>query len=163
MNTYFVRHTEILDIDDATREGLIRDRVIAIHYPKFRNRMDAEDNASLNLDDYTGDTGARRSLKALLILSKKGGYVVAAYNGLPTALVGIIRPQPIAIRFGVWGNRNEKRCGQKAILKTLALEHVSELDAMTDARLRPRPAQGTISRWHTVGDAVKLLFGPLNT
>jgi hypothetical protein len=33
MKTYFIRHTEALDIDDATRQKLRDERRVAIHFP----------------------------------------------------------------------------------------------------------------------------------
>jgi len=55
MRTYFVRHTEALDINDETRRRLWDEGRVAIHFPKDRNGKlpDSGDNTVMhpaNLD-----------------------------------------------------------------------------------------------------------------
>ncbi len=55
MHTYFARHTTRLEIDQAMRDLLWNEQRVAIHYPEqYDGVLAADDNPSLNPDDYPG-------------------------------------------------------------------------------------------------------------
>jgi hypothetical protein len=142
--TYFIRHTDKLDVDEATRVELWRQNKIAIHYPQDRNgKIKSEDNASLKLDDYEGK--GRSCMKILSELAKNGGYVCAQHHQRDDLVLGIVRPQQIKLFRGKWGSKK----GRVAILKSLHITNVKKLDPVDYAVLLVgRPRQGTVARWH---------------
>jgi len=155
MDTYYIRHTERLDINDATRQRLWEDRRIAIHFPEDKGgRLREHDNASLELADYPRD--GRKSMRALTELAKNGGYVCAEYFRRSDCILGYVRPaSTIELIRGTWGSRSG-RDGREAILKSLPLEKVklvspSDLAVIFSAR----PRQGTIMRWRRAGQTVE--------
>src|SRR4051812_33369684 len=105
MLTYFIRHTERLDIDDATRQHLWDARKIAVHYPHDKTGKQEHDSVSLQPDNYNGP--ARIAIGILKKLAEKGGYVCAQYSGFEDALIGRIEPNSaIELVTGKWGKRN---------------------------------------------------------
>ncbi len=155
MNTYYIRHTEGLDIDDATRQRLWDDRRIAIHYPDDKNgKLLRHDNRSLDLADYP--SAGRRAMRPLIELAKNGGYVCAEYYQQRECILGYVRPaSTIELIRGVWGSRNDLE-GREAILKSLRLEKVKLVSPCNSAViLVGRPQQGTIMRWRRAGKTIE--------
>ena len=73
MLTYYVRHTEDLNIDEHTRNRLWNEEKIAIHYPRdkpgnFPKRPDSRD---LDPAHYSGK--AAGAIRALRELAREGG------------------------------------------------------------------------------------------
>jgi hypothetical protein len=155
MDTYFIRHTRTLDISEATRKRLWDERLIAIHYPEDRNGQWVEeaDNESLDPADYCGH--AKQYMSALYRLATDGGYVCAQYFGRTELLIGIVPPDTkLALLRGEWGSRQ-----RVAALKTVQLTNVKTLHPRDHSVIAAsRPRQGTISRWHAVGDAVAAII-----
>jgi len=161
MDTYYIRHTEHLNIDDATREKLWSERRIAIHFPQYKYGEDPKgkipggkpDNSSLDVDDYP--SRARRAVRALVELAKTGGYVCAEYYGQQKSMLGFIDPDSqIELLRGKWGS--PKHEGRQAILKTLRLKKVKLVNSSDFAVVFVgRPRQGTIMRWKRVGNVVE--------
>jgi hypothetical protein len=158
MNTYFIRHTEFLDIDDATRAMLFNEKRIAIHFPWTKNNPigSNKDSDSLNPNDY--ETSGKKALNALLQLAKDGGYVCSQYYPYEKYVIGKILPNSkIEIIKGVWGKRYD-RSGKEAILKSLQLKQWKLLEPYAYAQIHiGRPRQGTILRWISCGDLIKQL------
>ena len=162
MDTYYIRHTEALDIDGATRERLWRERRIAIHFPHYKHGQDPHgdipegepDNASLDLDDYP--SRGRNAMRALIGLAKTGGYVCAEYYGQHQCMLGFVDPDSqIELLRGQWGSRNG--CdGRQAILKTLPLKNFKFVNSSDFAVIFVgRPRQGTIMRWKRAGKSIE--------
>ena len=151
MDTYFNRHTKTLDISAATRKRLWDERIVAIHYPVPHKDLPLADADFILLDpaDYHGH--ARHYLRALLRLAAEGGYVLAEYYGSADFLVGKVPAgSQVEILEGEWGSRP-----RVALLKALRLHDARVLSRLDHAVITAnRPRQGTISRWHAVGDAV---------
>jgi hypothetical protein len=148
MDTYFIRHTDKLDIDTATFERLWNERRIAIHFPDYADRKRKKhdrDNTSLNPDDYKR---GKRQMHVLRELGKNGGYVCAQFFGHSECMVGRVRAHSkIDLITGTWGSRNGYD-GQKAKLKSLRLSKVRLVRPSDSALLLVgRPQQGTITRW----------------
>jgi hypothetical protein len=155
MDTYFIRHSRSLDISEATRQRLWDERLIAIHYPHYRDCkwVEAADNESLDPADYTGH--ASQYMSTLRRLATEGGYVLAEYAGYSDFLIGTVAPgSGLALLRGEWGSTR-----RVAALKTAQLRDVRLLDRRDHSVITAcRPRQGTISRWHAVGDAVAALI-----
>lgn len=157
MKTYFIRHTKVLDIDDATLGHLIKNNLIAIHYPYLESKKEEHDTRSLNPDQYQ-DRTARAAMRRFVRLQNEGGYVCAEYRSLEGARIGKVSPgSKIELFDGAWGNKG-KHPGRKAVLKTLRLEKVQDLAADKYLIISSgRPRQGTIMVWHGIGERVKRL------
>jgi len=156
MNTYFIRHTATLDIDDATRQKLWGERRIAIHFPHdAKGRLGKRDNASCDPDDYSPTRGLRQ-MRALATLADEGGYVCAEYHGQSECVLGFVKPKSkIELVYGHWGSVNKYQ-GRKAILKSLRLSKVKSVRPGDSAAiLVGRPRQGTIMRWKQVGQMIE--------
>jgi hypothetical protein len=155
MNTYFIRHSSALDISEATRKQLWDERLIAIHYPEDRNGewIEAADNESLDPADYRRH--AKQYMTALHRLATDGGYVCAQYFGYTDLLIGTIPPNSkLMLLRGEWGSRQ-----RIAALKTIQLKDAKTFHPRDHAVIAAsRPRQGTISRWHAVGDAVAAII-----
>ena len=80
MTTYFSRHTEVLDVDNETRQRLWEEGRIAIHFPTDKRGEQPEDSSSVDPVDYSGLPG-HSAMKALARLAAEGGYVCAQYHG----------------------------------------------------------------------------------
>ena len=152
MQTFFVRHTERLDISDALRHTLWNERRIAIHYPQdAKGHLGKRDTESIIPADYAGK--AKSVLGIFTRLAKTGGYICAQYFGKPELLIGTIKPDSkIKLLRGTWGSSP-----RHAVLKTLALENTKTLHPRDHLILAAcRPQQGTISRWHAIGDTIPI-------
>ena len=174
MKTYFIRHTERMDIDEATFDKIVKDDLIAIHFPFDKSGDEKIDSESIDPDDYFKKNheeamktltqfpkkGGYEAMKTLTQLSEKGGYVCAEYRTVDGAIVGKINPETkIKLLEGKWGNRNQQQ-GRKATLKTLHLEKVKAIPPSEYLIISlGRPRQGTIRVWHNdnVGERIEHL------
>ncbi len=148
LESYFVRHTSKLSIQEKYLEDLWQQNRIAVHFPGHPLR----DSPSVDPEDYEGHEKA--GISCLRELSKAGGYVWAMFWKEPGyAKVGKVRPgTPIRIARARWSRSPEgvyrRKEGQLALLKTLKLTHVkrvgrAELTILWSAV----PQQITIARW----------------
>src|SRR6266478_5130656 len=154
MQTFFIRHSSSLDISDATRKRLWDEQRIAVHYPHDRNgKFQTTDNDSLDPADYRGY--AKTVMGIFQLLRSAGGYVCAQYYGQSELLMGTIAPySKMTLLRGEWGSST-----RPAVLKTLRLANAKLLQPRDHAIIAAsRPRQGTIARWHAVGDAVAALI-----
>lgn len=161
METYYIRHTADLDIDDATRQRLWDERRIAVHYPHYKSGEDPRgilpkskaDNSSLDLDDYP--RRGRTALRALTELAASGGYVCAEHYPHSECVLGYVAPgSKVELFRGKWGSEDFK--GREAILKSLRLQKVklvrpADFAVISVGRLR----QGTIMRWRRAGKTIE--------
>jgi hypothetical protein len=155
MNTYYIRHTKKLDVDEATRRRLWSDRRIAIHFPYGKDgKLHKRDNRSLDPDDYPSRDG--KAVRALRGLAKDGGYVCAEFVHHSECILGYVKPSSrIDLVRGTWGSRN-KHDGREAILKSLRLEKVKLImPCLSAVILVGRPRQGTMMRWKRAGKTVE--------
>jgi hypothetical protein len=156
METYFVRHTQKLDIDEKTYNMLLEENLIAIHFPyKSKSPTNEKDDCtSTDPDDYE-NSSAKNAMRTLRNLSKEGGYVCAEYRTIKGALIGMIKPHtPIKLLEGTWGTQKER----KAVLKTLSLEKVQRIDPENYLKVSfARPIQGTICQWSKAGNRIECL------
>ncbi|MEW6658057.1 MAG: hypothetical protein AB1424_05315 [Thermodesulfobacteriota bacterium] len=157
IETFFIRHTIDLDIDQETRDRLWRERLVAVHYPKdYKNILGDVDNESLNPEDYIGK--ARTAIRYINELAKSGGYVWAEYFGRDCVLVGKVPPgSHVKLLRGRWGSLHGLD-GREAVLKTVKLSQVIEvLPATCAALMAARPRQGTIMHWPKAKRAIERL------
>jgi len=154
MDTYFARHTSELDIDQNTRNILWENDLIAIHFPQQKGVLQGSDNRSLDPNDY--DFSGRKAINALNRLADQGGYVCAQYHGFDDIKVGRVKEHSsIILLEGKWGNANKLE-GRMAVLKTLKLSNVRHIKPYEYAYINVgRPRQGTLMRWHSVGERIK--------
>jgi hypothetical protein len=154
MESYFIRHTAGMDIDDDTRNYLWRERKIAIHFPWIKEDDNSKDTSSLNPEDYKPSD--KRAIRALLRLAETGGYVCAQHYPRTECMLGFVTPHTkIELFRGKWGDRNNMP-GRIAVLKTLQFTKarlVKPLDYVV--LLVGRPRQGTITRWPLAGKVVE--------
>jgi len=156
MDTYYIRHTEKLDINDVTWQRLWNERRIAIHFPHgLDGELPRRDNASLDLSDYHPQKG-RPAMRAMTELAKTGGYVCAEYFGHPQCLLGYVRAaSKVDLIEGGWGSENGYE-GRKAILKSLRLQRARTVNPCDSAAiLLSRPRQGTIMRWRAARNTIE--------
>lgn len=142
--TFFVRHTDSLRIDDETRKQLWEERRIGVHFPFDRNdEMQEEDNSSLNPDDYKD---GRHAMELLVSLAMGGGYVCAEHAHHGTQVGWVTPGSPIEILRGQWSQ--SERPGRTALLKTIRLERARTIEPKKALRVTVgRPQQGTIRKW----------------
>ena len=157
VETFFIRHTEKLDIDQETRDRLWRERLVAVHYPHDSTGPGDTDSESLDPEDYT-DRSSKSAIRYINELAKSGGYVCAEYFGHDCVLVGKVPPgSHVQLFRGRWGGLNGLD-GREAVLKTVKLSQVIEVQPGTCAPIMvARPRQGTIMHWHKAKDAIKHL------
>jgi hypothetical protein len=158
VDTYFIRHTESLRIDEKTRRRIWNDRRIAIHFPSDRaGKMRGRDNTSVDPADYSPKKG-KKQMKALAQLGSAGGYVCAEHHGHKRCMLGFVRPQSkIELIRGHWSIQSDYP-GRVAILKTLKLAKVKLVHPTESAAfLAGRPRMGTISPWYSVGKLIKAI------
>jgi hypothetical protein len=154
MNTYFVRHTKRLSIDSDTFDHLWRERKIAIHFPRNKSGdIGEKDNVSIDPEEYEGYDAA--AISTLVELAEHGGYVCAQYKMKDECLVGLVEPgTKIELLKGWWSDKKSR----KAIFKSLKLKNAKVMKEHKLAHvLVGRPRQGTIKRWHLVGERIKYL------
>jgi hypothetical protein len=148
MDTYFIRHTEDMDVDNATRDYLWDNKKIAIHFPWIKNgKVTPTDSTSLNPDDYEKSSD-RRAMRATVNLAGTGGYVCAQHVNREEAMLGYIKPSSnIELYKGQWGSVHGLQ-GRTAILKTLQLTKVKLIKPLDcPVILVGRPRRGTIMLW----------------
>lgn len=152
--TYFSRHTEKLDVDGATRERLLKENLIAIHFPgrAADDGLDPTDNESLDPQDY--HRTKRSVIRTLGKLAEHGGYVCAQYHGYNRTRVGKVIPgTQIQLLHGFWSDGK-----RPAVLKALQLTEVKEIAPSDSAAvLVARPQQGTLLRWHKANGAIEAM------
>lgn len=154
--SYFIRHTEGLDIMDKAIEYLWANNRIAIHYPHVKGKLENEDNGTLDIDQYEGR--ARQALELFLELARNGGSVWAEYRTPRGASskklgnrvkVGLVSPQKVEwYNSSTW--KSNKYRGRTARLKTLRIQPINNnglesRDALALKAITPR--QVTMSRW----------------
>ena len=157
MNTYFIRHSGKLDIDGYTIERLWKTNRVAIHYPQNKKgTLSGHDNNSLDPNDYTKT--AKSNLKTLKELANNGGYVYTVYRDHNGAKVGYVEPKTkIKLFEGKWGNKNGY-VKRKAILKSLKLTKVKNVDSIDTIPLNAiQPRQITLCRWKAAGERISNL------
>jgi hypothetical protein len=154
METYFIRHTVGMDVDDATRDYLWRERKIAIHFPWVKKADSSKDTSSLNPEDY--NRSDKRAVRALLRLAETGGYVCAQHYPHTECMLGFVKPDTkIELFRGKWGGKTQST-KRTAVLKTLQLTKVRLVKPLDYAVLLVgRPRQGTIMRWPLAGKVVE--------
>jgi len=156
METYFIRHTEQLDIDPKAKASLWESKTIAIHFPHYKSRksLSGRDNSSLDPSDYRPSDA--KAIRALTRLAKAGGYVCAVYAGHSECLLGYVPPgTKVDLMSTTWGDLYGYK-GRKAILKTITLQKTRIMDRSDLAFvLVGCPRQGTIMRWPKAKDAVQ--------
>ena len=158
MKTYFIRHTEKLDIDDRTFNNLLEKNLVAIHFPSLKEScIEESDTKSLNPEDYEYKAG-KEAINSFLTLAKEGGYVCAEYRSLQGALIGkVSQNTQIQLLEGTWGDRNNLQ-GRKAILKILPLQNVKRISPSEYLLVSSgRPRQGTIKNWRNIGKRIEAL------
>ncbi len=154
MKTYYSRHTEDLDIDDAMRRRLWDERRVAFHFPEGPDEViGPRDNESLDPNDYP--TNAAINVRALREMARDGGYVVAEHHGHDEYLVGRVDPgTEIEILRGRWGDHG-RFPGRPAVLKSVRLQDVQVLGAdQIVPVLERRPTRATLRRWPRAGDVI---------
>jgi len=158
MNTYFIRHTKELDIDDSTRAMLFKGKRIAIHFPWTKNNPEGSDGDSKSLDPNEYETPGKKAVNALLHLAREGGYVCAQYYPYDKYLLGKVSPNSRIERIlGRWETKFKQHT-RKAVLKTLRLGKCILVEPYSYAPIHiGRPRQGTIMRWKGCGDLIRKL------
>lgn len=135
MDTYFIRHTRDILIDDPTRQSLINARRIFVHYPSHHDGMREEDIDTLDPEQHGGR--GRSVVRRFVGLAKMGGYVCAEYHGLHGWIVGFVEPGTTPeIVEGMWSDRD-----RVARLKTIRLSkprHITEGAGSAMLSARPR-------------------------
>jgi hypothetical protein len=157
MDTYFIRHTRELDIDDKFRKRLWELKCIAVHYPNDKNgKLPDRDNSSLDSTDY--DSKSSGIIQRLNELANSGGYVCAQYYPQEGCLIGKVLPNStIELLYGKWGLVSGLS-GREAILKALPLGNVKYLSPLESAAILVcRPKQGTLLKWHKIGKRIENL------
>ncbi len=154
MKTYFIRHTEKLNISEDTLNSLIENNLIAIHYPFMLHSNEPVDSTSTNPDDYK-HRNAKSALRTLNKLSIEGGYVCSEYRNRQGAILGIVNPNtPIEIFKG----RSRTHGNREAILKALRIVKSKHIDAGEYLKISyARPIQGTICYWRKAGKRIEHL------
>jgi len=160
VNTYFARHTYILDVDDATRAHLWNNGLVAIHFPDhLTGGIRDQDNESLDPQDYPPNKA--RAVRALVRLANEGGYVCAQHEGHDEHLLGRVAPgTQIYLLRGGWGRANGLE-GRQAVLKAVKMTDVQMVDPRRHPHLAQafanRPRRGTLQRWWQDGGEVRSL------
>jgi hypothetical protein len=123
MDVYFIRHTDDMDVDDATRKVLWDNRLVGFHFPF--DKEDPSRDSERTTPEYYTDRKARRALFALNQLARDGGFVFSThYPHNDQFMLGVVeRCSKIAITRGMWGNKYGL-APRTACLKTLALDRV---------------------------------------
>jgi hypothetical protein len=162
LETYFIRHTRDISVDERPRGKMWKQNRIYIHYPWDKSRNWRKDSRSKKPDDYTGS--AKKALSKLKQLASEGGYVCAHFTEQKQWLVGIVPPKSqIQLCRGKWKPEEFKRHRLKGhdgivILKTLLLHKPRRILPDDCVVLQPaQPRQGTITRWPSIGNAVSAI------
>ena len=160
MGSYFVRHTDVLQVRREDLEALWQENKIAVHYPGDTSRS-REDNDSTDPDNYKGSE--RTGMRCLRELADKGGYLWAQTYVSDEVKVGYVKGRSEGgkgiepyreARWHVTDTYPGRKTGASAILKTVRMEPdtVQPLSPGQAMGLRAgRPRQGTIVRWHKCG------------
>lgn len=153
MDTFFVRHTVDLAVDDDWIEQWWNQHRIAVHFPEQRDgTLGPRDNASI--EPGTHAPAGAKALSALNALATQGGYVCALYRGHESCLVGYVAPgtsvEPVEAKW--------RGSDRPAALKTLRLERVRVVRPIEHALLLVgRPIRGALTRWPSARDTISAL------
>lgn len=156
MNSYFIRHTNVLAVGPTVISRLYAEDTIAIHFPGDG----PFDSRSLEPSDYK-NRSERTAIALFKELATNGGYVWAQYYTEENVKIGCVLPGSlIVLREEKWTNPEyQLRLGSPAILKTLKM---SSLQVIKPDRLQAlramRPKQGTISRWPSAHAQLKAVI-----
>jgi hypothetical protein len=157
MKTYFIRHSDGLNVDEATVKNLWGGDYIAIHYPfDLKNQGGETDSCSLDPIDYS--SRERHILARLKKIGKDGGYIFGVYRGYPGGKIGYIEPGTDVVLFpGKWGGKKglDGRIAQLKVLKLKNAKNLSAFDGLSLTSVQPR--QGTLCEWHKVANRVQNL------
>jgi hypothetical protein len=164
METYFIRHTSSVSIDNETRERMWKECRVFVHFPwdnaNGQNRR--FDSQSTNFEDYSH--GARRALRIMKELAENGGYVCAHFAGYTKWMMGFVPTgSKIELCKGKWKPEDLKDEASKdhngvAIIKTLRLHKARFILPDDCVILQPaQPRQGTIARWPSIGNAIEAI------
>jgi hypothetical protein len=160
METYFIRHTKNMGVDQALRDRMWKEPRVFIHYPWDKNtgKRHRVDSRSKHFEDY--ERGAKWALRRMLQLGRTGGYVCAHYPEHEKWLVGLV-PENSRVQLcqGMWkkGDRPKGHNGI-AIVKTLRLKKSCLIFPDDYAVLQTaQPRQGTIMRWRSARDAIEAI------
>ncbi len=162
-NTYFIRHTDSLAISDEAVSELYSQDKIFIHYPDCNiDDTEKSDNESLNPADYKLPKSAPSNIKVLNELSERGGIVWAEYYTEKKFIyIGEVVPQkPELERKFCWDPKKyPARIGKPAVLKVIQLQNVKKIKRGKFMSLEvSRPRQGTLRRWHSVGNKLESIY-----
>jgi hypothetical protein len=157
LETYFIRHTNDISVDEKTREKLWKQNRIFIHYPWDKSGNSRTDSKSTKPDDYKDN--AKNVISKFVQLASKGGYVCAHFANQEKWLMGIVPPKSkIQLYRGKWKPEELKRLKGHdgvVILKTLLLHKARRILPDDCVVLQPaQPRQGTITRWPSIRNAV---------
>lgn len=165
INTYFIRHTDILAISPEAVSELYSQDKIFIHYPDCIDDPEKPDNESLNPNDYyVQKKSAPPNINKLNELSYEGGVVWAEYYIEQKFIkIGVVLPktEPKLEKKYRWENEklypNSK--GKQAVLKVIQMQNVKEIErSELMSLLVSRPRQGTLRGWHAIGDKLKSIY-----
>jgi hypothetical protein len=159
--TYFIRHGEIMGIDEDLRDRLWKEHRVGIHFPRDKSNgygQNGPDSQSTNPDDYAKADGLR-PMRFLNRLAKEGGYVCSQHHGKQGYLLGKVLPgSTIEIIKGKWGMRYPEANGRPTFMKTLRLEQARTVGSLEHVVLHVgHPRMGTINPWNLGAAKVRSL------
>lgn len=149
MDSYFIRHTKTMLVEDSDLDEVWNQDKIAIHF----SGDGEEDSKSLDPDDYRKPS-ERQAIRCFKSLADNGGYVWVEHRSQINVKVGKVMLQEPEFFSATWTQSSDSkyadRVGKEAVLKTLQLQPesvklVRPHEAMSLRAARRR--QGTISRW----------------
>lgn len=153
---YFIRHTNVLEIDNSDISLMFEQGIVGIHYGSAYKNDPSE---LLNPNIYEGKD-AVRSMKYLLNLAKVGGYIWSDYSSISKTLIGKVSPESEVFlkEFVPTKNKEDFEKG-KLFMKCIRLSETKEIrvDQKLSMRTR-RPVQGTFVRWHKSYGGIKKIF-----
>jgi len=164
MTSHYIRQSSKLDVDFEFKNRLYNEDKIFIHYPLSADGTlpEGQDNVSLDPAHYPTKDG--HIVRRFTNLAKSGGYVFADYGtGLPYK-VGVVNPESkVILEKGKWGSKNNLT-GRVATVKALQLDRVITLSATQAIIFKlNRPRQGTLCRWHSIGERMEYLMSGQKT
>lgn len=140
---YFIRHTDILELDHSQIDALFEDRRFGFHFESnFEDKNDYLDEKK-----YSTSQG-RTAIRYLLDISKNGGYIWAEYSLIKKIMIGYVEPNTKIDIISLDPNKTLNNKDGKLILKTLKFSKFQEIEARELLMLKARrPRQGTFVRW----------------
>lgn len=153
---YFIRHTNVLEIDSSDILFMFEQGIVGIHYGSVYKNDPSE---LLNPNAYEGKD-AVRSMEYLLNLAKVGGYIWSDYSSISKTLIGKVSPESEVFlkEFIPTMNKDYFEKG-KLFMKCIRLSETKEIrvDQQLSMRTR-RPVQGAFVRWHKSYGKIKKIF-----